>query len=148
VLDLPATLEWLESHGLTVLGYRTHHFPAFYSPSTEPPLPVDARVDEAREVAEILKGRATLGLQGGVLLCVPPPAETSIPYAEVEGAIREALSEAQAAGTRGRDVTPALLSALSRATQGRSLAANRALLLNNARVAAEVARAVSPGRSA
>jgi pseudouridylate synthase len=148
VLDLAATLEWLESHGVTVLGYRTHNFPAFYSPSTEPPLPVDARVDEAREVAEIMKMRATLGLPGGVLLCVPPPAETSIPHADVEVAIRDALAEAEAAGTRGRDVTPALLSALSRATRGRSLAANRALLLNNARVAAEVARAVSPGRFA
>jgi pseudouridylate synthase len=79
VLDLPATLEWLESHGVTVLGYRTHHFPAFYSPSTEPPLPVDTRVDETREVAETLKARAALASVGACSSACPRPPRRASP---------------------------------------------------------------------
>jgi pseudouridine-5'-phosphate glycosidase len=146
VLDLPTTLEWLETHGVPVLGYRTDYFPAFYSPMTEPPLPVDIRVESAQEVAEIFFMRRRLGFQGGVLLCVPIPDDAAIPYAEIESAIAEALRDAEAQGVKGRAVTPFLLQELSKATDGRSLAAYRALLLNNARVAAEVARAISPAR--
>jgi pseudouridine-5'-phosphate glycosidase len=146
VLDLPATLEWLETHGVPVLGYRTDYFPAFYSPMTDPPLPVDIRVESAQEVADIFFMRRRLGFQGGVLLCVPIPDDAAIPHAEIEAVTAEALREAETQGVKGRAVTPFLLQALSKATEGRSLAANRALLLNNARVAAEVARAVNPAR--
>src|SRR5688572_33363932 len=115
---------------------------------TDPPLPVDIRVESAQEVAEIFFMRRRLGFPGGVLLCVPIPDDAAIPHAEIETAIAEALRDAEEQGVKGRAVTPFLLQALSKATEGRSLAANRALLLNNARVAAEVARAIMPVRYA
>jgi pseudouridine-5'-phosphate glycosidase len=148
VLDLPATLEWLETNGVPVVGYRTEHFPAFYSPATEPPLPLDVRVESGQEVAGIYFMRLRLGFNGGVLVCVPIPAEAAIPHDEIEEAIAGALRDAEEEGVKGRAVTPFLLQALSKATEGRSLTANRALLLNNARVAAEVARAIMPARYA
>jgi pseudouridine-5'-phosphate glycosidase len=144
VLNLPATLEWLEMYGVPVLGYRTDRFPAFYTRDTDPPLPVDATVESAEQVAEIFMMRLRLGFQGGVLLCAPLPENAALPRWEVETAIDLALKDADKRGIKGREVTPFLLSALSRATEGRSLTANRALLLNNARLAAEVARAISP----
>ena len=144
VLDLPATLEWLETQGVPVLGYRTPYFPAFYTPSTHPPLPVDARIESAQEVADVYVMRGRLGGEGGVLLCVPIPREAALPHDEIERAIAAALRDANAQGIKGRAVTPFLLSALSQATEGRSLAANRALLFNNANIAAEVARAINP----
>jgi pseudouridine-5'-phosphate glycosidase len=146
VLDLPATLEWLETHGLPVLGYRTDYFPTFYTTATDPPLRVDARVESAEEVANIFAMRRKLGLEGGVLVCAPLPEEVALRNEEVEGAIALALQDATEQGVKGRDVTPFLLSALARSTQGRSLTANRALLENNAGVAAEISRAVSPPR--
>jgi pseudouridine-5'-phosphate glycosidase len=144
VLDLPATLEWLETHGVPVLGYRTDYFPTFYTPMTDPPLRVDARIETAAEVASIFAMRCKLGLQGGVLVCAPLPAEVALRNEEVEEAINLALADASAQGIKGRDVTPFLLSALARTTQGRSLTANRALLENNAAIAAEISRAISP----
>jgi pseudouridine-5'-phosphate glycosidase len=146
VLDLPATLEWLETHGVPVLGFRTDRFPAFYSQTAEPPLHVDARVDTAQEVAAIFRARQRLGLRGGVLVCVPVPAGAALSADEVETAIRTALEEAVDRGITGRAITPFLLGALARLTQGRSLAANRALLENNAAVAADISRAISPPR--
>jgi pseudouridine-5'-phosphate glycosidase len=144
VLDLPATLEWLETHGVPVLGYETDTFPAFYTHSTDPPLPVDSRVDSPEEVAEVYRLRRRLGFEGGVLVCRPIPEGMALDTAEVESAVESALHDAQAQGIKGRAVTPFLLSALSRATGGRSLSANRALLENNAALAAAVARAITP----
>jgi pseudouridine-5'-phosphate glycosidase len=144
VLDLPATLEWLETHGVPVIGYGTEHFPAFYSRSTEPPLPVDSSVVSALEVAEVYRAQRRLGLPAGLLLCVPIPETSALSADEVERVIAGALESAGSQGVKGRGVTPFLLSELSLATEGRTLEANRALLLNNARVAAEVARAISP----
>jgi pseudouridine-5'-phosphate glycosidase len=88
--------------------------------------------------------RRKLGLEGGVLVCAPLPAEVALRNEEVEDAINRALADAATQGVKGRAVTPFLLSALARATQGRSLTANRALLENNAGIAAEISRAVSP----
>jgi pseudouridine-5'-phosphate glycosidase len=144
VLDLPATLEWLETHGVPVLGYRTPYFPAFYTRFTDPPLPVDATVETPEEVAAIFKMRAPLGLPGGVLVCQPLPAELALDNTAIEAAIHSALQEGAKQGIRGRAVTPFLLSALSRTTEGHSLAANRALLENNASLAAQISRAVTP----
>jgi len=146
VLDLPATVEWLETHGVPVLGYRTPYFPAFYTRSTDPPLPVDITVETPEQVASIFDMRSRLNFQGGVLVCQPLPAELALDNATVESAIRSALKEADEQGIRGRAVTPFLLAALSRATEGRSLAANRVLLENNAALAAQISRAVSPPR--
>lgn len=140
ILDLPLTLEWLETHGVPVLGWQTDEFPAFYSRDSG--LPVDGRVADAAEVAAFWRAQRRLGL-GGALLTVPVPQAFAEPSAEVERAIAEALDAADAAGVRGRAVTPFLLERVSTLTEGASQRANRALLENNARVAAEVATAMA-----
>ena len=140
ILDLPLTLEWLETHGVPVLGWQTDEFPAFYSRDSG--LPVDQRVAGAVEVAAFWKAQRRLGL-GGALLTVPVPEAFAEPSAAVETAIAAALDAAEAAGVRGKAVTPFLLERVSALTEGASQRANRALLENNARVAAEVATALA-----
>lgn len=144
ILDLPATLEWLETYGVPVLGYRTPNFPAFYTRSTDPTLPVDATVQSPEEVAAIFKMRTRLGFNAGILVCQPLPADLALDNASIEAAIQSALKEASAKGIRGRAITPFLLDALSRSTEGHSLVANSALLENNASLAADISRAISP----
>jgi pseudouridine-5'-phosphate glycosidase len=146
VLDLPATLEWLETHGVPVLGYGTDAFPAFYTRTTDPPLLVDAKIETPEDVADIFAMRSRLGLTGGVLVCVPVPEDAALTNREVEEAIHSALDEASDQEVSGRDVTPFLLAALARTTGGRSLLANSALLENNAAVAAQISRAITPPR--
>jgi pseudouridine-5'-phosphate glycosidase len=141
ILDLPATLEWLETWGVPVIGYGTDEFPAFYSRHSG--LPVDVRVDTPEEAAEIVRAKAELGLPGGVLICVPVPEELELPAVEAGAAIEEALVDAEAAGVRGRDITPFLLARVAELTGERSLAANLALLRNNVRVGAQIAVALS-----
>jgi pseudouridine-5'-phosphate glycosidase len=136
ILDLPATLEYLETAGVPVLGLGVDEFPAFYSPSSG--LPV-ARVASPAEVAAVWRAHRALG-GGGMLLAVPPPVEVALPRAEVEAAIERALARAAAAGVRGQAVTPFLLAAVAEETQGESMRTNIALLRQNARVAAHVAR--------
>jgi pseudouridine-5'-phosphate glycosidase len=140
ILDLPATIEYLETAGVPVLGLGTNEFPAFYSASSG--LPV-ARVGSVDEVAKIWRAHRALGGGGGMLLAVPPPAEVALPPAEVEAAIARALAKASAAGVRGQAVTPFLLAAVAEETHGESMRTNIALLRQNARVAAQVARAIS-----
>lgn len=140
ILDLPLTLEWLETHGVPVLGWQTTEFPAFYSRDSG--LPVDQRVANAAEVAAFWRAQRRLGL-GGALLTVPVPEEFAEPSAEVEKAIAEALDAADAQGVRGRAVTPFLLERVAALTEGASQRANRALLEHNARVAAEIATALA-----
>lgn len=140
ILDLPATLEYLETHGVTVIGYGTDDFPAFYSRSSR--LPVDVRCDSPAEVAAIWRAKRTLGLPGGLLVTVPVPAADEIPAAEIEPFIEQAVAEAAAKGLRSAEVTPFLLTRIAELTGERSLRANLALLKNNARVAAEIARAL------
>jgi pseudouridine-5'-phosphate glycosidase len=137
ILDLPLTLEWLETHGVPVLGYQTDEFPAFYSRSSG--LPVDLRVDSPGEAVAVMRAHWALGLTGGVLVVVPPPTEVALPRDTVEAAINQALAEAELQGIRGRDVTPFLLARVAELTSGESLAANVALLENNAAVAARIA---------
>jgi pseudouridine-5'-phosphate glycosidase len=141
ILDLPATLEWLETHGVPVIGYGTSEFPAFYS--RESGLPLEARVDNAGDAAALVKAMWDLDLAQGALVCVPCPAEAARPAREMEAAIGQALGEAAASGVRGNAVTPFLLERVAALTEGHSLEANLALLANNARVAAEVAVALS-----
>lgn len=141
ILDLPRTLEYLETAGVPVLGYQTDTFPAFYAASSG--LPVDERVDTSEQAAAVIRARWEFGLEGGVLVVVPPPAEVALPNDEMEAAIAEALRAADRAGVRGKALTPFLLAHLGEATQGRSLQANIALLEQNARVAARIAVALA-----
>ena len=141
ILDLPATLEWLETHGVPIVGYGTDEFPAFYSRSSG--LKVDARVDSPEEAARIIHTKWELGLEGGVLVVVPVPEEAELPRELAERAIERALKAAEERGVRGKALTPFLLGQIARLTEGRSLAANIALLKNNAAVAAQIARALA-----
>lgn len=137
ILDLPATLERLESLGVTVLGYNCEEFPGFFTAHTGLPLP--RRVESAREVAEVQRAARRLGLPGAVLVVQPPPALVALDADEVESAVQGALAEARRTNVRGAAVTPFLLAAVERATGGRSLAANLGLLEANAALAAEIA---------
>ena len=141
ILDLPATLEWLETHGVPVIGYGTDEYPAFYNRSSG--LPVDARADSPEEVAALFRAQRALGLPGGMLVTVPVPAEFELPAAQMEAAIGGALAEADAQGVKGKALTPFLLSRISELTGEASLRANLALLENNARVAAQIAVALN-----
>ncbi|WP_456424992.1 pseudouridine-5'-phosphate glycosidase [Rhodocaloribacter sp.] len=141
ILDLPATREVLETRGVTVAGYGTDEMPAFYSRSSG--LPVDVRCDTPEEVADLIRARRDLGLPGAVLVTVPVPEAAAIPRAEIEPAIAEAHEEAARRGLRSAEVTPFLLARLAERTGERSLRANLALLENNARVAAAIARALT-----
>lgn len=139
VLDLPKTLEVLETRGVPVIGYGTDSFPAFYSRDSG--LAVPQRLDDPAEVARLLQAHWRLGLDGGVIVAVPVPAAQELPRSEIEPTIVEALAAADAAGVTGKDVTPFLLDRLADLTGGRSVEANLALLMNNARVAAAIATA-------
>ena len=141
ILDLPATLERLDSYGVTLLGYRTDEFPGFFTASTG--LRVPARADSPEEVAAVLLQARALGLPGAVLVVQPPPAAQALDRAEVEQAVDRALAEARAAGVRGAAVTPFLLAAVEQATEGRSRVANLALLEQNAALAGAIASALS-----
>ena len=141
ILDLPSTLEYLETQGVTVIGYGTDEFPAFYSRTSG--LAVDVRCDTPAEVAAIWRAKRGLGLPGGLLVTVPVPAEMEIPAAEIEPAIAQAVAEAEARGLRSAEVTPFLLTRIAQITGERSLRTNLALLHNNAAVAAEIAVALA-----
>jgi pseudouridylate synthase len=140
ILDLPATLEWLETHGVPVIGYGTDEFPAFYS--RESGLMLEARADTAEQAAGLVRAMWDMDLHSGALVCVPCPAQAARPRAEMERAIAQALRDATAAGVRGKDLTPYLLERISDLTHGDSLRANLALLENNAIVAAAIAVAL------
>jgi pseudouridine-5'-phosphate glycosidase len=141
ILDLRLTLEYLETQGVPVLGYQTDSFPAFYC--RDSPYTVDARIETAHDAARIAHVRWALGLGGGPLVCVPAPADVALTRDETEQAIAGALAAAARAGISGKRLTPFLLDAVREATGGRSLAANVALVRQNARVAAAIATALS-----
>ena len=137
ILDLPLTLEKLETLGVPVLGYQTEEFPAFYSQKSG--LKVDQRVDTPEEFARLLKTKWDLGLNGGVLITNPIPAENEIPNEQISGTIEAALKDAAARHLRGKAITPFLLDEVNVMTGGRSLQANIALVKNNAKLAAQIA---------
>lgn len=136
VLDLPKTLEALETLGVPVVGFSTDELPAFYVRSSG--LRLAHRVDDAAAAARI--ARAQLARGSGLVIAVPAPEEHAMPRADAERAVERALGEAERAGVSGAAVTPYLLRALGERTEGRALAANIALLVRNASVAGEIAR--------
>ena len=141
VLDLPATREWLETYGITVVGYQCDELPAFYSRRSG--LPVDVRVDSPAEVAQIFRAQETLGIKRALLVTVPVPEEFEIPAADLERTLNAALREAERQQVGGRELTPFLLSCMAHTSGGATLRTNIALLENNARVAAEVAKTLA-----
>lgn len=141
ILDLPATVEKLETLGIPVLGYQTNDFPAFYSTSSG--LGVDLRVDTPEEVVEIAQYQWAMGIKSSILVVVPPPSDVALPNEEVEKEIQKAVHDAEEKGIRGAKVTPFLLERMNQLTDGKSMHTNLALLTNNARVAALIAKAYS-----
>ena len=137
ILDLEATLEYLETRSVPVIGFQTDEFPAFYSRSSG--LKTSARADSAEQVAEIAKAHWRLEMQSAILVTVPPPKESALPPELVESAIQQALADMQDLQVRSQAVTPFLLQRVNELTSGSSLQANLDLLKNNARVAAEIA---------
>ncbi len=138
ILDLPATLEFLETHRVPVLGFHTHEFPAFYSRGSG--LSVQTSVESATEAAAIIRSNWDLGNATGVLVAVPIPPGDEIPREQMEPFINQALSAAEEQGITGSAITPFVLRRLAELTNGASDRANRALLRNNVRVAAELAK--------
>jgi pseudouridine-5'-phosphate glycosidase len=141
ILDLPRTLEMLETLGVPVVGYGTNEFPAFYS--QESGLRLDYRVDAPEEAARLMTVQWALDLPAGIVFANPPPAGAALPCPEVEALIETALDSATKAGIHGKDVTPYLLDHLAKGSRGRTLETNIALLVQNARVAAQIAVAYS-----
>ncbi len=141
ILDLPKTLEVLETKGVPVCGWRTDEFPAFYTRSSG--LAVPLRCDDLQALARGLEVQRQLGLQGGALIVNPIPEAAALPDDLIEAAVHEALQVAADAGIGGKDVTPFLLARIVELTEGRSVDANVALVLSNARLAAELAIALA-----
>jgi pseudouridylate synthase len=141
VLDLPATREWLETNGVTVLGFRCDELPAFYSRHSG--LPIDARIDSAAEAAQIFRAQRELAMPSALLVAVPVPSEFEVPLESLRSILEEALYAAGEQQVGGRDLTPFLLARMAQRSEGATLRANVALLENNARVAAEIAVALS-----
>jgi len=139
ILDLPRTLEYLETVGVPILGYQTDHFPAFYARQSN--LPVDQRIDDPEQAAIVIKAHFEMGF-GGILVAVPPPEESALDKAEMEGSVYAAIDHAITDGISGKELTPYLLSKVSEITGGGSLKVNIALLEQNARVAAQIAEAL------
>lgn len=141
VLDLEATREWLETYGVTVVGYGCDEMPAFYSRRSG--LPVDVRVDSPVEVVDLFRAQKALETQSALLVTVPVPKKDEVSAPELEASLSAALNDAEREHVTGRELTPFLLSRMSLASEGRTLRANIALLENNARVAAQIASAIS-----
>ena len=149
VLDVPATMEWLETLGVPVVGWGTSELPGFYCSSTE--IGLESSIDSAKDAARICHARyRVLRQDGAVVFVVPPPARWALSEARVERALRGALRKAKAHRVTGKGVTPFLLRELVERTQGASLAVNRALLIQNAsragQLAVELGRAPWKGR--
>ena len=141
ILDLPATLEYLETMGVPVVGYQTDRFPEFYS--RDGGLDVSVRLESPQEIAEFARVHWSLDLRSAVLVTNPIPTAEAIPRSEMAPIIERASREARENGIHGQALTPYLLERLSQLTGGRSLRANLALLLNNARLAAQIAVALA-----
>ncbi|MFN2455874.1 MAG: pseudouridine-5'-phosphate glycosidase [Pyrinomonadaceae bacterium] len=140
VLDLAATREWLETYAVTVIGYGCDEMPAFYTRRSG--LAIDARVDSPAHTAIIADTHRALGTNGALLITVPVPAASEVPFDELQSALDGALKDAACAGVTGRELTPYLLSRMKELSGGATLESNIALLENNARVAADIAQAL------
>jgi pseudouridine-5'-phosphate glycosidase len=139
ILDIPRTLEVLETQGVPIIGYGTDSLPLFFTRKSN--YAIDVRVDGAEDVAKIMQASDNLDVQNGMLITVPVPEEEALPEADAEKAIQQATEEAEAQGIHGKEVTPFVLGRVVALTEGRSMRANHALLVNNARTAAQIARA-------
>lgn len=137
ILDIGLTLEYLETLGVPVIGFKTEEFPAFYSRQSG--FNVNYKINSAKEIAGIIKTKWELGLNGGVLIANPVPEEYSMDKDIIDKAIEKALRTADENGIKGKDVTPFLLSEIQNITEGKSLDTNIKLVLNNAKLAAEIA---------
>jgi pseudouridine-5'-phosphate glycosidase len=140
ILDLPATLEYLETMSVPVIGYGTGDFPAFYS--RESGLDVMEQLNNPQDVVNFAKTHWDAGLQSAVLVANPVPKAEAIPKSEMEPLIEQAIKDAKKEDKHGKEVTPFLLDRINELTKGRSMRANLSLLLNNARLAAQIARAL------
>ena len=138
ILDIGLTLEYLETKGVPVFGYQTDYMPAFFTRKSE--FKVDYNIKNPKEAAEAAKAQWELGLQGGILLTNPIPESDSMDEEKINTAIEKALVEAEEKGIHGKETTPFLLSKVLEVTEGKSLEANIALVKNNARLGAEVAK--------
>jgi pseudouridine-5'-phosphate glycosidase len=141
VLDIGRTLEYLETVGVPVVGYGTDTVPAFYARSSG--FPVDYRVDDPADAAKAIHAKFGLGLDGAMIIGNPVPEADALASAEIDGVIETAIDEMNEKGITGKETTPFLLARIAERTEGRSLDANIALIINNARVAAEIAAAYS-----
>ena len=137
VLDIGRTLEYLETIGVPVVGYQTDTVPAFYARSSG--FPVDYRVDDTSVAATALQAKYDLGIDGAILVTNPVPEEHAMAPEEIDGIIDEAIAEMNERGITGKETTPFLLARIAKRTEGRSLNANIELVLNNARLAAQIA---------
>lgn len=140
ILDLPLTLEYLETHGVPVIGWQTDEFPAFYTRQSG--LAVDFRADSVADLAHALQAKWSMNLEGGVVVANPIPEEFSMSKDLIDKVIEQALAEAEQQGVRGKEVTPFLLATIEQLTGGDSLQSNIQLILNNARLAAQLASAL------
>lgn len=137
ILDLELTLEYLETKGVPVIGFGTDELPAFYTRSSG--FEVDYRIDTAKEIAEALKAKWDLGLQGGVVIANPIPEEAALDQEIISSAIEVALKEAELEGIKGKEITPFLLNKIKEITAGNSLESNIRLVYNNAELAGDIA---------
>jgi len=142
ILDIPKTLEYLETKGVEVIGYQSDQFPAFYTHTS--PYQVDYRLDTPEDVARLIHAKFDSGLDGGILIANPIPKDASLDEAVMEKAIQDALDSMEKDGVKGKDITPYLLSKIKAFTGGESLTSNIALMKNNAKVAAQIAVAYRP----
>ena len=137
ILDLPLTLEVLETQGVPILGYKTDVLPSFYSTRTD--LPIDQQIESAQEAARVIKALEQLQAKHGVLITVPVPADKELPSDIAETAIQQATQEADEQGIAGKEITPFVLNRVKELTEGRSMETNIALLVNNSLVAGQIA---------
>jgi pseudouridine-5'-phosphate glycosidase len=137
ILDLPLTLEYLETHGVPVIGYQTQEFPAFFSRKSG--LTVDYQIDTPKALAKALHIKWSMDLDGGVVIANPIPENAEVEFSFINKAIEKALKSANNTGIKGKAITPFLLAKIEELTKGKSLAANIQLVLNNAKLAAQIA---------
>ena len=146
ILDMPASLEALETRGVAIVGYRTSELPAFTAIASG--LPLEHRVESPAEAAAIARAHRELGLPGAIVVANPVPADEALDREVMDSVLKTAIDDAERCQISGKAITPFLLEALRQATAGQSLRANRALLVANARLAAEIVCAIHEGQDA
>ena len=137
ILDIPGTLEYLETKGVPVVTCGGDYFPAFYSRSSG--IPAELREDDPQVIADMIKAKDEMGLEGGMLVACPVPEEDEIPFEKMDAVIKEALKECEEQGVKGKRITPFLLSKVKDLTEGASLEANIKLVLHNADIGSKIA---------